>query len=247
MKRSSRKRPSLQGRGLGSLDSIKTGLLQFYREHGHYPTAPEIDNCPYLCSSRYIQQKYGGLRNLRQSLGLDIVDYGKGPHRQALGQRVHRLSMQTENEVKEYLIERYGEICVHEEKKYGSHKARVDFFVYAKANFAVEVFNTYTIRDLAKNLNVKLHKYTDFQFRLYFVVTGGDFLQKEIDALILNKELRLLPNMQCLTLEEFKKECLHKLSPLRMNVRYTTFRQSEMPFFTSYYREREHGDSQAHA
>jgi hypothetical protein len=221
------------------LDALKAGFKRFYAEHGHYPTSPEVDKCPYLCSARYIQIKYGGLKELRRVLGLDVVDYGKGSHRRAIVERAHKLSIQTENDVKEYLVERYGEICVHEEKKYGSHKARVDFFVYAKVNFAVEVFNTYTIRDLAKNLNVKLHKYADFPFRLYFVVMGGDFLQEEIDALVLNKELRLLPNMQCLTLEEFKKECLHKLPPLRMNVRYTTSQQSEMPLPASYHWERE--------
>jgi len=112
------------GSGLGSLDALKSGFKRFYSEHGHYPTSREVDKCPYLCSARYIQMKYGGLRKLRQSLGLDIVDYGKGSHRQSIGQRAYESSMQTESEVKEYLIQRYGEICVHEERKYGSGKTR---------------------------------------------------------------------------------------------------------------------------
>ena len=232
---------------MGSLDAIRSGFERFYSEHGHYPTASEVDKCPYLCSARYIQLKYGGLRELRRYLGLAVVDYGKGSYRQAIGERAHRLSIQTENEVKDYLIERYGEICVHEEKKYGSRKARLDFFVYAKVNFAVEVFNTYTTRNLAANLNIKLHKYADFPFRLYFVVMGGDFLQREIDALVVNKKIRLVPNMQCLTLEEFKKECLRKLPALRMNVEYTAMQQSKMPFLASYSLERGGGDSKAHA
>lgn len=204
----------------GTLDAIRAGLVRFHREHGHYPTGPEIDECPYLCSSRYIERKYGGLRRLREVLGFEVVDYGKGRHRQGIASRSNRLSIDTENEMRELLVGRYGEICVHEEKKYGSSKQRVDFFVYAKENFAVDVFNTYTVRNLGKNVNIKLHKYRDFPYKLYLVLTGGSIPQERIDVLVsCKKRLPLPPNMNCLTIEEFKKECLRNLPPLSRLVR----------------------------
>lgn len=126
-------------------------------------------------------------------------------------------------------MERYAST---KKKKYGDGRTRVDFFVYAEENFAVEVFNTYSIRNLAKNLNIKLHKFNDFYFKLYFVVTGGDFSQRHIDALVSNKKnLPLLPNMKCLVIDEFKKECLRNLPPLSMRTRYTKAFPHKMALF----------------
>ena len=209
-------------RGEVTLDNVRKGLEKFNEEYGHYPTAEEIDSCSYLPSSRQIQKKFGGLKKLRNVLGLKDLDYRTGNYRQATINKFLQLSVTSERATKEFLDKRYGEICVHEEKKYGEGRNRVDFFVYAKENFAVEVFNTYSIRNLAKNLNIKLHKFSDFPFKLYFVVTGGDFSQELIDAFISNKkELPLPPNMKCLTVEEFKKECLQNLPPLSIRTRYT--------------------------
>ncbi len=219
-------------RGKVTLGKLREGLRRFNKEHGHHPTADEIDSCPYLPSARQIQRKFGGLKKLRNVLGLKDLDYRTGFHRQVTISKFLQLSITSEKETKEFLDKRYGEICVHEEKKYGEERNRVDFFVYAKQNFAVEVFNTYSIRNLSKNLNIKLHRFSDFPFKLYFVVTGGQFSQRFIDALISNKKnLPLLPNMKCLTVEEFKKECLHNLPPLSIRTRYTKAFPHKMPLF----------------
>jgi len=204
-----------------NLENIKNGLERYNNEFGHYPTAEEMDNCPYLPSARWIQYKYGGLRKLRDSFGFADVDYRTGSRRKDTINEFLRLALISERTIKEFLDKRYGEICVHEEKKYGGGRNRVDFFVYAKENFAVEVFNTYTLRNLAKNLNIKLHKFSDFPFRLYFVITGGAFSQQQLDALVSNKnDLPLLPNMKCLVPDEFIKECNSKLLPLPIRMRY---------------------------
>jgi hypothetical protein len=219
-------------RGEVTLGNLREGFKRFNDEHGHYPTADEIDSCLYLPSARQIQRKFGGLKKLRNVFGLNDLDYRTGSRRQVTINKFLRLAITSEKATKEFLDNRYGEICVHEEKKYGEGRNRVDFFVYAKENFAVEVFNTYSIRNLAKNLNIKLHKFSDFPFRLYFVVTGGDFSQGLIDALISNKKnLPLLPNMKCLTVEEFEKECMCNLSPLSMRTRYAKAFPHKMALF----------------
>ncbi len=127
-----------------TLGNIRDGFDRFNREHGYYPSAEEIDNCPYLPSSRQIQRKLGGLRKLREVLGLSDFDYRTGNRRQVVIGKFLKLSIDAEKETREFLDKRYGEICVHEEKKYGEGRNRVDFFVYAKDNFAVEVFNTHS-------------------------------------------------------------------------------------------------------
>jgi hypothetical protein len=215
-----------------TLDNVRKGLERFNKEQGHYPTAEEIDSCSYLPSARWIQYKFGGLKELRKTCGFNDFDYRTGTRRKARINEFLRLALTSEKATKEFLDKRCGEICVHEEKKYGAGRNRVDFFVYAKENFAVEVFNTYSIRNLAKNLNIKLHKFGDFPFKLYFVVTGGDFSQEHIDALVSNKKnLPLLPNMKCLISDEFIKECLHNLPPLSMRTKYTRAFPYKMALF----------------
>jgi len=198
-----------------TLQVLKEGFERFRSEHGHYPSALEIDVCPYLCTSRQIQRKFGGLPNLRKMLQIQDSDYAVGEHRKQIWANVGALSLISENAVGEFLKNRYGEICVHEEKKYGSGRSRVDFFVYAKDNFAVEVFNTLTIHGITGNLSSKLRKYRDFEKRLFFVITGGELKQSEIDKVVLKKSRHLFKeNMRCVCLDTFKEVCIRDIPPL---------------------------------
>jgi hypothetical protein len=201
-----------------TINVLKEGFKRFFDEHGHYPSSNEVDACPYLCTSKQIQRKFGGIYKLRELLDIKDSDYAHGEHRKKIGESINKLAISSELQVAEFLNNKFGVICVHEEKKYGTGRNRVDFFVYAKPNFAVEVFNTYTIRNLAINLNMKLHKFRDFTDILYFVVTGAEFRQSEIDKLILRKnKVYLMPNMKCVTFNKFKEEC-KSISPLKVEM-----------------------------
>jgi hypothetical protein len=145
-----------------TIQLLKRGFERFVNENGHYPSALEIDNCPYLCTSRLIQLRFGGLLKLREILEIPELSYASGQHRRQIWSEVNKLSIGSEKKICEFLTNTYGELCVHEEKKYGDGRNRVDFFVYAKKNFAVEVFNTYTVHGIIGNLNSKLKKYQDF-------------------------------------------------------------------------------------
>lgn len=204
-----------------TIQVLKEGFERFYSENGHYPSALEIDACPYLCSSRQIQRKFGGLIKLRKLFELEDLSYAKGEHRKRTWAKADGLSLISEKDVSDFLKNRYGEICVHEEKKYGDGRNRVDFYIYAKEDFAVEVFNTYTRHGIIGNINSKLRKYNDFTYKLFFVVTGGDFKQSGIDKMITRKKkLVLKPNMRCVCLNEFKRECLENHEPLDISIKY---------------------------
>ncbi len=198
-----------------TIQVLREGFERFRLEHGHSPSALEIDACPYLCSSRQIQRKFGGLTNIREMLQIQDSDYAVGEHRKKIWANIGALSLISENEVGEFLKSRYGEICVHEEKKYGNGRSRVDFFVYAKDNFAVEVFNTVTIHGITGNLSSKLRKYCDFESKLIFVITGGELKQSEIDKVVSKKSRHLFKeNMRCVCLDTFKDECIKDFPPL---------------------------------
>ncbi|MGD0855520.1 MAG: hypothetical protein ABSA18_06910 [Dehalococcoidia bacterium] len=57
---------------------LKEGFERFFTENGHYPSALEIDSCPYLCTSRQIQRKFGGLPKLKMSFGIQESNYSVG-------------------------------------------------------------------------------------------------------------------------------------------------------------------------
>ncbi len=200
-----------------TIESLKKGFERFRSESGHYPSALEIDSCPYLCTSRNIQLRFGGLLKLRQLLGIEDISYALGEHRKRIWVDAGKVSLDSEKEISNFLIDRYGEICVHEEKKYGNGRSRVDFFVYAKETFAVEVFNTYTIHGITGNLTSKLKKYGDFPHKLFFVITGGDFNQNDIDRILSRRKKRVLgKNMKCLCVKSFKEQCLNNIKPLEV-------------------------------
>jgi len=156
-------------------------------------------------------------------MGIEEIDYAHGEHRKNIWANVGTLSLSSENSVGELLKNKYGEICVHEEKKYGPGRSRLDFFVYAQENFAVEVFNTFTLHGITGNLSSKLKKYADFEGKLFFVITGGDFTQAEIDKKLarLNKG-KLKPNMRCMCFSMFREEVINKFTPLAISVRMKT-------------------------
>jgi len=108
----------------------------------------------------------------------------------------------------------------HEEMKIGYNKQRLDFFVYAKENFAVDVFNTYRIQNLTTIINNKLRKYKEYPYKLYLVVTGENIKMNTINNKITNKINKLPTNMKCITFDEFKWECLAYLPPLDIKVDY---------------------------
>jgi hypothetical protein len=204
-----------------SLEAVKEGFHRFHEEHGHFPTASEIDDCPYLCSARWIQLRFGGLRKFRHAIGLEVIDYKTGLLRSETWKDINRLSIETEGAVKEFLIKRYGELCVHEEMKYGNNlRQRVDFFIYAKKNFAVDVFNTYTLKNLNININIKLKKYRNYPFKVFFVVTGIECSQDMIDSLMDNKLNKLPLKIKCVTVQKFKEECIKNFPPLEIRIKY---------------------------
>ena len=116
-----------------NLISLRSGFQRFLKENAHYPSTDEVDSCPYLCSSKQIQRKFGGINKLRELLDIADSDYSSGTNRKLIYEKINRLSVSSENQVGDYLKDRYGVICVHEEKKYDVGKNRVDYFVYATA------------------------------------------------------------------------------------------------------------------
>ena len=116
-------------RGEVTFSNLRKGLQKFNKEYGHCPTADEVDSCPYLPSARQIQKNFGGLKKLRNVLRLNDLDYRTGTRRRVTIDKFLQLSITSEKETREFLDKRYGEICVHEEKKYGEGRSCTDLAI----------------------------------------------------------------------------------------------------------------------
>ncbi len=189
-----------------TIEKIKEGFDKFFKENGRLPTSPEIDKLDYLPSSRQIQRRFGGLEAIRKDLGYSDVNFGRGDFRKQNSFKVGLRGKNSEQELEKLLQEKFGEVFVHSEKPffYGTNKIRVDFYIFCPdGNFGVDIFFTENIRDLQKNINIKLDKYGDFKDKLYFVLDGGLITQVDIDLYSDNKTKKMNDNMEIITKENF--------------------------------------------
>ena len=185
-----------------STEKIKEGFERFKIENGRLPTAPEIDSLDYLPSSRQIQRKFGGLEKLRGLLGYQDTHFGKGAYRSSIANRSGIRGRDTELALEKILREKFVEVFVHTERIFDDSKNRVDFYVYSPdGNFGIDVFYTGTMRDLQKNINLKIDKYLKFPGKLFLVVGNESFDQSELDRYTLLKKKALPQNTSIINLE----------------------------------------------
>lgn len=199
------------------IEDVKEGFERFAKKYGHYPTAREIDNFPLLPTCRSLQRSFGGLIKTRQAIGLSVLDYTTGKYGSDRSRRTNKEAILSEKEVEKYLVSRFGEVCVHDQKQYGD-KNRVDFFVYAKTNFGVDVFKTEDALNLINIVNLKMKKYLSFTEQMYFVLYGSHLSQKTIDSYISRKKESLPKNIKVLTFDNFVGVCRNVL-PLKVSSR----------------------------
>ncbi len=188
--------------GEWTVEKIKEGFDQFFKENNRLPTAPEIDKLEYLPLSRQIQRKFGGLEKLRTVLGYEDTHFGKGSYRSDISNRVGSRGRDVELSLEKILREKFQEVFVHTERIFDDSKTRVDFYIYCPSgNFGIDVFYTETMRDLQKNINIKIDKYQTFPDELFLVVANSNFTQKELDQYMLSKTKALPKNTKIINLE----------------------------------------------
>ena len=198
---------------LWTQEKIREGFERFRVEHDRLPTAPEIDALDYLPSSRQIQRKFGGLEKLRELLGYEDIHFGKGVFRSKIATRSNTKGRDTEIALEKILREKFGEVFVHTERIFDDSKNRVDFYIYSPdGNFGIDVFYTDTMRDLQKNINIKIDKYKNFPHQLFLAVGNGTFLQKDLDDYMGTKRKVLPGNTSIVNLETLN----HFIMPKRV-------------------------------
>ncbi len=185
-----------------TIEKIKEGFERFRCENGRLPIAPEIDKLDYLPSSRQIQRKFGGLEKLRAVFGYKDTHFGKGSYRSDIANRTNKKGRDAELSLEKILREKFQEVFVHTERIFDDSKIRVDFYIYCPdGDFGIDVFYTETMRDLQKNINIKIDKYQKFPHQLFFVVANEKFNQKELDEYMSSKKKALPQNSTIVNLQ----------------------------------------------
>jgi hypothetical protein len=219
-------KPSYQTPITWSREKIKEGFELFIKENGRLPTHYEIDDSPLLPSSRQIQRRYGGLSKLRVELGYGDIHLGKGIYRVNIQKTIGNRGGNAEDKLEQMLVEKFGELFVQSEKRFGVNRYRVDFLVYAKdAVLGIDVFATDDRRNIQKNIAIKIPKYRSFpaNIPLLFLVWSDKFTEEEIDKSVqYMTALGDVPNLKIVGLEGLL-ERLNKLEPLIPPINYKPF------------------------
>lgn len=205
-------------RAIWTLETIKHGIDRFTIEYHHPPTAHDFDICPYLPSARQMQRAYGGLESLRLQLGYEELNYTKGALRRSRSLSGHIDGIHAEDLLEARLIQKFGELYVHTQKRYYiDHKNRYDFFVYYYGGyFAVDIFTTSRPSYIGTNIRHKIPKYINVPSTtpIFFVVAGNTVTARDVkERTDTIRGLHALTNVTVILLTDFEKY-IETLKPL---------------------------------
>lgn len=162
---------------------VEEGLRSLYTLLGRMPTATEIDAYEGLPSARSIQRRFGGVVKVRKDMGYKDADLSKGEHRSEAARRLNVDGLDLENRVYSLLKDRFGEICVHQQKPTGQGKQALDFYVYTPdGRFGVDVFCAKNLSSLRTNIRQKRNNYIDYSGKLYLVYESSTCVDPIVDG-----------------------------------------------------------------
>jgi len=199
-----------------TLEDLKDGLSSFYKQHGRYPRAHEIDTFEYLPSSRSIQRSHGGLVEIRKQLELSgQSDYRTGEHSIKRAKTINKRNNGVEEKIYDYLTKKFGKEFVHREHFFTDDKrTRADFLVYCKnGNFSIDSFYARDRHNLVGCLNSKLRKYSYdlmLQYPVIFLQMNGKISEKEMKSVVKNKKKTLHKYQQLMSFGQLKAFCENK-------------------------------------
>ncbi|TSC73116.1 MAG: Uncharacterized protein G01um101438_139 [Parcubacteria group bacterium Gr01-1014_38] len=172
-----------------SIERVKDGVERFVREHGRFPSAVDFDRVPYLPTARWVNMYFGNFREFRKQLGLiAFPDLTRGIHRSKLASNIGKRGIAAEREVRDLLIQHFGEMFVHVERRIDVHDTkttRLDLFVFnATQDFGVDVLCTSDAISLRSHIALKCNKYRSLSFPVFLVVCGDTLVRGDIEQVL---------------------------------------------------------------
>lgn len=181
------------------VDKIK----EFYERNGQWPRSQEISSI-----SRMIQRKFGGLPAFRKKYNLGYENYATGDYRSEVAKAANFKGHESENEVFDFLVNKYGRANVHREYLvYSNARNRADFCIFDnnKEILLIDVFYPKDKYSFQGCLASKANKYKDFnRCKVVFIQLNSAISQDDIDYIVSRKKKSLELNHSIVSFETFK-------------------------------------------
>lgn len=195
--------------GYTTVENLKEAFEKFLEENGHYPSSGEINSCWYLPNTKFIDRKFGGLKKLREEIGIKDIDMRKGSVRGGVCIAINERGREYEEIIHKILCDKFGEIAVHREKIFGDqNRCRSDFFVWSgNGNFVVDVFYPRDIQSMGGCLTNKVKKYDDEnmnQFPVIFLMMNNEIPKERIEIYKSRMKKKLLKNQRVMYISDFE-------------------------------------------
>lgn len=178
-------------------------IKQFKEKNGYWPRTHEISTL-----ARRIQRYLGGMVAFRKKYNLGCEDYTKGDYRSSVARASNFKATVDEQEIGDFLIEKYGKVNVHREYLiYSNTKNRADFCIFknGKESFIIDVFYPKDLYSFKGCLNLKMKKYKSCEWCPIIFVQLNDLIKEEdMDYVFKNKKSHLSKNITVMSLNQFK-------------------------------------------
>lgn len=197
-------------------NNLKKAFEDFTLENGHEPTSYEIDADSRFISSRQIQRRFGGLKQLRTDLNLKVVDFTKGEERNRTLARIGPRSIEVEKIMYRVLLKKYSAANIHKQYPYcDDYRTKADFCLWnRKKNHRdiIDIFYPSSMRTLQGCVNSKQRKYLEivdhnlegYTYDIWFVCANPEVTEEKIEKFLKNKEKKLSANTHLISYELFK-------------------------------------------
>ena len=142
------------------------------------------------------------MSKLREIIGLEITDYTKGKTRADKSRACVVESEETQNEIYEILVKKFGKMSVHRESPYGDNsKERSDFEVYHKKGiFYIDAFHPSSKQSFFSCLNFKIKRYNNPKvFRDVIFLNTNENIGCDIST----KKIKLKKKQKVMNVKEF--------------------------------------------
>jgi hypothetical protein len=158
-----------------------------------------IVNLTCLQQGRSSDHSAGFREFAKSSVIATLITLTKGRLRAKIALEGTVRGLKSEQELETKLIQQFGELYVHTEKRFGTHKNRVDFMVFTPdGNFGIDIFFSGNCRFIQSNLNIKIPHYDEFprDMELYFVSANPAITEEEVLLSLRNmNRLKSRPNI----------------------------------------------------
>lgn len=186
---------------------------EFKIKNGRYPTSQEVDNDKSMIPTRTIQRRLGGLKQVREKLGHNVVNFSSGETRSNTAKSCIARSIKEEIELSNFLYNNFGKrpYVVKQETYNETSQTRSDIGVYYKGgHFFVDTFFAKDRYSLMGSINHKQRKIKGLEIKdpIYFVSTNDEVIDQEmIDQLLMHKKIKLGKNIHVVNSKNFKLLC----------------------------------------